>query len=115
MNSVKVEGAGSGAGGTADAATSSTATGIAVVKKERTDATETKPPANCYCAKERNMSTVELLCATCNKWFHEACITVPLGKLIPFATNYVFFCKACTTNGAESFRKCQASKFSAFK
>lgn len=114
MNSVKVEGAGCGAGGVTDAVTTSAAAGSAVVKKERSDAAETKPPANCYCAMERNMSTVELLCATCNKWFHEACITVPLGKLIPFATNYVFFCKACTTNGAESFRKCQASEFAAF-
>lgn len=67
-------------------------------------------PANCYCGRERSLGTVELLCATCNRWFHEPCIGVQLGKLIPFATNYVFFCKGCSPNGAESFRKCQASE-----
>lgn len=67
--------------------------------------------ANCYCAQERSVGSVELLCATCNKWFHERCISVPLGgKLIPFASNYVFFCKACTPSGVESFRRCQASR-----
>lgn len=33
-----------------------------------------------------------------------------MGKLIPFATNYIFFCKNCSPTGLESFRKCQASK-----
>lgn len=67
---------------------------------------------NCYCNKERDVGTVELLCATCNKWFHEACISssAQFGKLIPFATNYVFFCKGCSPSGSETYRKCQASK-----
>lgn len=110
MSSVKVEAGGNAATTSTSAAAATASAGM----KERPDAADTKPPANCYCAKERNMGTVELLCATCNKWFHEACITVPLGKQIPFATNYVFFCKGCTTTGAESFRKCQASECNSF-
>lgn len=101
-----------------NATTTAAATKDAGAKQSTTvepAAADGKPPpptasANCYCAKERSVGTVELLCATCNKWFHERCITVPLGKLIPFASNYVFFCKACTPSGVESFRRCQASE-----
>lgn len=32
-----------------------------------------------------------------------------MGKLIPFATNYIFFCKNCSNTGLESFRKTQAT------
>ncbi|XP_023209395.1 ELMO domain-containing protein F-like [Centruroides sculpturatus] len=34
---------------------------------------------NCYCGRERNLNTVELQCAGCLKWFHDSCITFPLG------------------------------------
>lgn len=64
-----------------------------------------------FCSgKERNLNILELLCATCYRWFHESCIGFQMGKLIPFATNYIFFCKNCSPTGLESFRKCQASK-----
>lgn len=59
--------------------------------------------------KDRNLNIVELLCATCNRWFHESCIGFQLGRLIPFATNYIFICKNCSPTGLESFRKSQAS------
>ncbi|XP_035795563.1 set1/Ash2 histone methyltransferase complex subunit ASH2-like isoform X1 [Anopheles albimanus] len=64
---------------------------------------------NCYCGKERNLNIVELLCATCSRWFHESCIGFQLGRLVPFMMNYVFVCKNCSMTGLESFRKVQAS------
>lgn len=63
---------------------------------------------NCYCGKERNLNIVELLCASCSRWFHESCIGYQLGKLVPFMMNYVFFCKNCSPTGLESFKKNQA-------
>lgn len=59
--------------------------------------------------KDRNLNILELLCVTCNRWFHESCIGFQLGKLIPFSTNYIFVCKNCSPTGLESFRKSQAS------
>lgn len=92
-------------------ASSTTTTAATTIPKKPAGSTPSEDkPANCYCGKERTVGTVELLCATCSKWFHEPCIGVQLGKLIPFATNYVFVCKGCTPNGVETFRKCQASK-----
>lgn len=63
----------------------------------------------CYCGKDRNLNIAELLCASCGRWFHESCITYQLGKLVPFMTNYTFFCKNCSTSGLESFKKTQAA------
>ncbi|XP_044726626.1 set1/Ash2 histone methyltransferase complex subunit ASH2 [Chrysoperla carnea] len=63
---------------------------------------------NCYCGKDRNLNIIELLCAVCNRWFHESCIGYQLGKLVPFMTNYVFVCKNCSPTGLESFKKNQA-------
>lgn len=60
---------------------------------------------NCYCGKERNLNIIELLCANCNRWFHESCIGYQLGKLVPFMLNYVFVCKNCSNTGLESFKK----------
>ncbi|XP_075217314.1 set1/Ash2 histone methyltransferase complex subunit ash2 isoform X2 [Lycorma delicatula] len=71
-----------------------------VVKSER--------EGNCYCGKERNLNIIELLCASCNRWFHESCIGYQLGKLVPFMMNYVFMCKNCSPTGLESFKKNQA-------
>ncbi|XP_055547342.1 set1/Ash2 histone methyltransferase complex subunit ASH2 isoform X1 [Wyeomyia smithii] len=64
---------------------------------------------SCYCGKERNFNIVELLCVTCNRWFHESCIGFQLGRLVPFVMNYVFVCKNCSMTGLESFRKTQAT------
>ncbi|CAG9559593.1 unnamed protein product [Danaus chrysippus] len=63
---------------------------------------------NCYCGKERNLNIVELLCASCNRWYHESCIGYQLGKLVPFMTNYLFICKNCSPTGLETFKKNQA-------
>lgn len=52
---------------------------------------------------------MELLCVTCNRWFHESCIGFQLGRLVPFIMNYVFVCKNCSVTGLESFRKTQAT------
>ncbi|KAF2879201.1 hypothetical protein ILUMI_26956 [Ignelater luminosus] len=67
-----------------------------------------EPQSNCYCGKDRNLNIVELLCANCNRWFHESCIGYQLGKLVPFLANYIFLCKNCSPTGLESFRKSQA-------
>ncbi|XP_045534808.1 set1/Ash2 histone methyltransferase complex subunit ASH2 isoform X1 [Papilio machaon] len=64
--------------------------------------------SSCYCGKERNLNIVELLCASCNRWFHESCIGYQLGKLVPFMTNYLFICKNCSPTGLETFKKNQA-------
>lgn len=63
---------------------------------------------NCYCGKDRNLNICELLCANCNRWFHESCIGYQLGKLVPFLSNYIFLCKNCSPTGLESFKKSQA-------
>ncbi|CAH0725348.1 unnamed protein product, partial [Brenthis ino] len=63
---------------------------------------------NCYCGKDRNLNIVELLCASCNRWYHESCIGYQLGKLVPFMTNYLFICKNCSPTGLETFKKNQA-------
>ncbi|XP_029044148.2 set1/Ash2 histone methyltransferase complex subunit ASH2 [Osmia bicornis bicornis] len=63
---------------------------------------------NCYCGKERNLNIIELLCASCLRWFHESCIGYQLGKLVPFMMNYIFMCKNCSPTGLESFKKNQA-------
>lgn len=64
---------------------------------------------NCYCGRERNLNTVELQCAGCLKWFHDSCITFPLGKCVPFMTNYTFLCKNCNVTGMENFTKKQSN------
>ncbi|KAL4706785.1 hypothetical protein ACJJTC_018166 [Scirpophaga incertulas] len=63
---------------------------------------------SCYCGKDRNLNIAELLCASCNRWFHESCIGYQLGKLVPFMTNYLFICKNCSPTGLETFKKNQA-------
>lgn len=60
--------------------------------------------------KDRNFNIIELLCANCNRWYHESCIGYQLGKLVPFMTNYIFVCKNCSPTGLESFKKNPASK-----
>ncbi|XP_024082819.1 set1/Ash2 histone methyltransferase complex subunit ASH2 isoform X1 [Cimex lectularius] len=70
-----------------------------------TSANKSDRDGNCYCGKERNLNIVELLCANCNRWFHESCIGYQLGKLVPFMMNYVFVCKNCSSSGLESFKK----------
>lgn len=64
-----------------------------------------------YSGKERNLNIVELLCASCSRWFHESCIGYQLGKLVPFMMNYVFVCKNCSPTGLESFKKNQAREY----
>ncbi|XP_065568304.1 set1/Ash2 histone methyltransferase complex subunit ASH2-like [Artemia franciscana] len=69
---------------------------------------DVKEEGNCYCGKERNLNSVELLCASCFKWYHELCIGQQLGKLVPFMLSYVFLCKNCSPSGLEVFKKSQA-------
>ncbi|XKL67448.1 hypothetical protein PGB90_002939 [Kerria lacca] len=68
-----------------------------------------KDRGHCYCGKDRNLNIVELLCANCNRWFHESCISYQLGKLVPFMMNYVFICKNCSPSGLEIFKKNQST------
>lgn len=67
-----------------------------------------------YGGKDRNLNIAELLCASCNRWFHESCIGYQLGKLCPFMSNYVFMCKNCSPTGLESFKRSQARKSSLY-
>ncbi|XP_045765530.1 set1/Ash2 histone methyltransferase complex subunit ASH2 isoform X1 [Maniola jurtina] len=79
---------------------------------ENADKNKNKQPGesqgHCYCGKDRNLNIVELLCASCNRWYHESCIGYQLGKLVPFMTNYLFICKNCSPTGLETFKKNQA-------
>ncbi|GIX91150.1 hypothetical protein CEXT_190151 [Caerostris extrusa] len=91
------------------------------ISKKKTDFSETngneesqcfvdeqsQDPQNCYCGRERNLNVVELQCGGCSKWFHEQCISIPLGKCLPFMTYYSFFCKHCNASGVETFTKKQ--------
>ncbi|XP_046392588.1 set1/Ash2 histone methyltransferase complex subunit ASH2 isoform X1 [Ischnura elegans] len=91
---------------------SSTGNEDAIAKSSKKDssnpAKHSAERGNCYCGKERNLNIVELLCANCNRWFHESCIGYQLGKLVPFMMNYFFVCKNCSSTGLESFKKNQA-------
>ncbi|GBM38040.1 Set1/Ash2 histone methyltransferase complex subunit ASH2 [Araneus ventricosus] len=60
---------------------------------------------SCYCGKERNLNIVELQCGGCSKWFHEHCLSISIGKCLPFMTYYSFFCKHCNSSGVETFTK----------
>ncbi|RVE50483.1 hypothetical protein evm_004908 [Chilo suppressalis] len=76
--------------------------------KSRSNKMITESQSTCYCGKDRNLNIAELLCASCNRWFHESCIGYQLGKLVPFMTNYLFICKNCSPTGLETFKKNQA-------
>ncbi|KAJ1970503.1 transcription factor, contains a PHD finger motif [Dimargaris xerosporica] len=49
----------------------------------------------CYCGEDRSLAEVCLQCNQCFNWFHERCIRVPLGPVVPFITNYQFVCRRC--------------------
>ncbi|KAK8758927.1 hypothetical protein V5799_003437, partial [Amblyomma americanum] len=57
----------------------------------------------------RNMNLIEVQCIACLKWFHDVCLSIPLGKSLPFMTNYTFTCKLCNPSGNESFSKKQSN------
>ncbi|KAI8424539.1 hypothetical protein MSG28_002996 [Choristoneura fumiferana] len=76
--------------------------------KNKTNKSSGDSQGACYCGKDRNLNIVELLCASCSRWFHESCISYQLGKLVPFMTNYLFICKNCSPTGLETFKKNQA-------
>ncbi|CAB3221102.1 unnamed protein product [Arctia plantaginis] len=78
------------------------------VDKNKSNKTSSESQGTCYCGKDRNLNIAELLCASCNRWFHESCIGYQLGKLVPFMTNYLFICKNCSPTGLETFKKNQA-------
>ncbi|KAL1432020.1 hypothetical protein MTO96_013690 [Rhipicephalus appendiculatus] len=63
----------------------------------------------CYCGKGRNMNIIELQCGSCSKYFHDTCLSSPLGKCVPFMTNYTFSCKLCSSAGSETFSKKQSN------
>ncbi|CAG7828922.1 unnamed protein product, partial [Allacma fusca] len=58
--------------------------------------------------KEQNWIIGELLCKSCNRWYHESCIGYQLGKFIPFMTTYVFIRKNYSSTGLESVKRNQA-------
>ncbi|KAF9437384.1 hypothetical protein BGZ76_000919 [Entomortierella beljakovae] len=49
----------------------------------------------CYCGNDRRLDKLSLQCKGCQNWFHDSCIEVPLGPVVPFITNYKFLCKFC--------------------
>lgn len=63
----------------------------------------------CYCGEPRNLNEVELQCGFCCKFFHQRCISIATAKMMPFATNYQFFCKTCSAKSVEVFSQKQAS------
>ncbi|KAJ1959007.1 transcription factor, contains a PHD finger motif [Dispira parvispora] len=49
----------------------------------------------CYCGEDRSLLEICLQCQQCLNWFHERCIRVTLGPIVPFVTNYRFVCRWC--------------------
>ena len=64
--------------------------------------------AVCFSGKGRNLNIVELQCNGCLLFHHESCISLQLGKLVPFLSNYTFTCRNCSNTGLETFKKHQA-------
>ncbi|KAI0990064.1 hypothetical protein GJ496_001824 [Pomphorhynchus laevis] len=63
----------------------------------------------CYCGKPRDLQQIELQCCVCCKYFHQKCISIETVDMLPFTTNYQFFCITCSTKSTEIFNKRQAS------
>ncbi|XP_025113604.1 set1/Ash2 histone methyltransferase complex subunit ASH2-like isoform X2 [Pomacea canaliculata] len=70
---------------------------------------ETAETPKCYCGQPRSLGCVELLCGTCLAWFHSECVSVNIGKSLPFMTCYQFCCKKCSPTESESFIRRQAT------
>lgn len=68
--------------------------------------------STCYCGKKRDLNVIEFQCARCLKWFHSQCISVNVGRCLPFMTCYTFLCKSCNPSQVESFTRRQTSKLS---
>uniref|UniRef100_A0A834VC68 Set1/Ash2 histone methyltransferase complex subunit ASH2 n=1 Tax=Sarcoptes scabiei TaxID=52283 RepID=A0A834VC68_SARSC len=69
-----------------------------------------KEISNCYCGNPRKFESIELLCHKCKKWFHEQCISVSLGRMLPYMTTYIFTCKICNLpSKSESLKRVQAN------
>ncbi|KAG0057512.1 hypothetical protein BGZ83_009151 [Gryganskiella cystojenkinii] len=49
----------------------------------------------CYCRQDRRLDELALQCRGCSDWFHASCIEISLGPVVPFITNYKFYCKHC--------------------
>ncbi|KAF9279419.1 hypothetical protein BGZ88_012750 [Linnemannia elongata] len=64
----------------------------------------------CYCGHDRRLDELSLQCKGCHNWFHASCIEVPLGPVVPFITNYKFFCKACVLKPTGRSHQQQESK-----
>ena len=62
----------------------------------------------CFSGKGRNLNIVELQCSGCLLFHHESCISLQLGKLVPFLSNYTFTCRNCSNTRLETFKKHQA-------
>ncbi|KAJ1649145.1 transcription factor, contains a PHD finger motif [Dispira simplex] len=54
----------------------------------------------CYCGEDRSLLEICLQCQQCLNWFHERCIRVTLGPIVPFVTNYRFICRWCVQGEA---------------
>ncbi|CAF3447966.1 unnamed protein product [Rotaria socialis] len=57
--------------------------------------------STCYCGGEREFSRVEIQCCLCLRFFHQDCVSVTTGPMLPFMTNYHFLCKECSPNKPE--------------
>ncbi|KAL1920179.1 uncharacterized protein VTP21DRAFT_1325 [Calcarisporiella thermophila] len=62
----------------------------------------------CYCGRDRDLSKLELQCQSCLNWFHDDCLSVSLGPVLPFITNYRFVCRMCSPSHEESFERLRA-------
>jgi hypothetical protein len=63
----------------------------------------------CYCGQDRYVDIFMLQCNYCKNWFHEGCVSAELGNTIPFFTNYIFACGACSPGGMELFQRAQCA------
>lgn len=42
--------------------------------RKATDKPASPPKTICYCEGQRELGTLELFCAMCQKWFHHRCL-----------------------------------------
>ncbi|TMS32931.1 hypothetical protein L596_000721 [Steinernema carpocapsae] len=69
-----------------------------------------EPKSVCYCDGERRVGEIELHCAGCRKWYHQACLKdLKAFYGLPFMVCYQFYCRPCSNHKKEMWTVKQAN------
>ncbi|KAL7747284.1 transcription factor, contains a PHD finger motif [Sorochytrium milnesiophthora] len=63
----------------------------------------------CYCGEDRVLDELMLQCRHCNNWFHKHCLSVEVGRALPFFTTYAFTCSMCSSQAVETYQRQQCA------